>query len=98
MDEKKYAEEILYSKFKELSLEERAQILLRNYYWGDEAKEEVKIIMNTEEGLFSVSQPFIDAWGYLEENKYAELVGGTPKSGPRYRVTLEGLKFMDKAI
>ena len=90
---------MLFSKFKELSLEERAQIMVRNHFWGDDEKAEVKIKMDDAEGgLFIVSEPFIEAWAYAEQNKYVELVGGTPKSGPAYKITREGLKFMDKAI
>jgi len=35
----------------------------------------------------------IDATEYLDENNYWEIVGGTPKSGPRYKITEEGLKY-----
>jgi hypothetical protein len=91
-------EKILFSEFKKLPLEQRAQIMVRNHFWGDDKRGEVKIIMDKREGLIIDSEPFIEAWSYAESEKYVECVGGTPKSGPAYKITSEGLKFMDKAL
>jgi hypothetical protein len=90
-------EEMLLSEFSKLPLEERAQIMVRNHFWNDNEKEEVKIKAD-DGGHIINAQPFLEAWAYAEKEKYVELVGGTPKSGPRYKVTSEGLQFMDKAL
>lgn len=81
---------ISVSELRELPLEERAQFVLRNY-----ASREVEI---KGEGSLLSFQPYLDAWAYLEDNKYVEIVGGTPKSGVSYKITREGILFMDKAV
>jgi len=83
-------ETISVNALKKMPLEERAQFVLRNYANG-----EVKI--KGEESLLSF-QPCLDAWAYLENNNFVELVGGTPKSGASYKITRKGVLFMDEAI
>lgn len=90
--------EILFSEFKKLPVEQRAQIMVRNHFWGEDSKAEVKITMDEVGGLIVDSEPFREAWEYAENEKYVECVGGTPKSGAAYKITSEGLKFMNKAL
>jgi hypothetical protein len=82
------AEKITLSEFGKFSLEKRAQIALRNYFYEEEK------IENDGHSLFSL-EPFVEAWAYLEENEYVTLVGGTPKSGAAYKITKKGLELMD---
>jgi len=78
-------------EFNKLSLERRTQLILRDYFF-----DETNIIV--KEGETGVkAKPFLQSWGYAEEQKYIEIVGGTPKSGARYKYTNEGLKFMNKS-
>ena len=69
-------------KFKKLSLEKKAKVLLKNYYEGKDS------YYNCSPGIL------LKAWDYLKDNGYVVLAGGTSKSGPGYRVTGEGLNFI----
>ncbi len=84
-----FKDKITLSEFNKLSLEERAQIALRNYF-----HEEVKI--ENDAGSLLHLEQYLEAWAYLEKNKYVNLVGGTPKSGAAYKITKKGLNFMDE--
>lgn len=76
------------SEFNNLSLEERAKLALRTYAFSN-----VKV-KNDGCSLLDL-EPYLEAWAYLEENKYVILVGGTPKSGASYKITPEGREFID---
>jgi len=83
---------ISISEFKKLSLERRTKMVLRDYFY-----DEVSVVSDRD-GINSITaKPFLEAWAYAEKKKYIELAGGTPKSGPRYGYTKEGLDFMNKA-
>lgn len=85
------ADKLKVKDLKKLLLEERAQIVLQNYSQGKKGVE-------GENGTFASFQPYLEAWAYLEKNNFVELIGGTPKSGARYRITEEGNNFMRKSI
>lgn len=81
---------ISVGEFGKMSLEERAQIVLR------EISNEVEV-----EGRLTGKdfiQYYVRAKQLAESKGYLELVGGTPKSGPRYKITDEGYKFMFKKL
>ncbi len=84
--------EILLSEFNKLPVEKRAQIALKNYCNPKEN------IIENDVGTFMELEPFADAWAYLEDKGYAELVGGTPKSRAAYHVTPEGIEFKNKNL
>jgi hypothetical protein len=88
-------EEINLSYFNKLSLEERTQIALRNYFWTD--KKDNVSLKNDVIDLFKF-KPLLEAWAHAERSNYVEIVGGTPKSGASYNITKEGLEFMDKTL
>ncbi len=72
--------------FARLSIEKRAKMVLEDMLGCN------KIILTGTKSLLDY-RPLHEAHSYLEENKHIELVGGTPKSGARYAITDEGIKF-----
>ncbi len=71
-------------RFNLLPLEERAKILIREI----EKHTLVENIPKSIKGSYAV-----EALEFLKSKNYIRLVGGTPKSGPRYSITNEGYEF-----
>lgn len=69
-----------------MNLEERAKMLLK------EMKKHIFVENISKKGREYYS---VDVLDFLKRNKYLELVGGTPKSGPRYNITNEGYIFAE---
>ena len=78
-----------YEEFAKLPLEERAQMLLRNYFYN-----ECKI---SGKGVSALSFfPLIEAWAYLERNDYVVFADMIPELKIPYEITHKGLEFMDR--
>jgi len=70
------------------SLEENSKKILIAHHEG-----KIPLFGPITEAVDLTDREVIDACKHIEENNYWKLVGGTPKSGPRYKITEEGLKY-----
>lgn len=71
-----------------MNLEENAKKILIAFHKG-----KISIFGSIKDAVDLTNGEIIDATKHLEENNYWEIVGGTPKSGPAYKITGEGLKY-----
>ena len=74
------------TEFEKLPLEERARVLLKVY------NGELEVKAGFVSSIFSAQA--LEASRYIQDNKYLEIVGGTPKSGLGYKITEKGYEFM----
>ena len=75
-------EDIISEEFVKLPLDERSKLWLKDYSVGEDMKYQVD------------KNIIVEIMDYLEKNEYMALVGGNPKSGPRYAITEKGLDFI----
>jgi hypothetical protein len=70
------------------NLEENSKKILIAFHKG-----EIPIFGPITKAVDLTNEEVIDAVNHLEENNYWEIIGGTPKSGPRYKITEAGFKY-----
>lgn len=71
------------------SLEENAKEILIAYHEG-----RLPLFEPISKAVNLSDVEIMDATDYLEVNGLWKIVGGTPKSGPAYKITEAGLKYI----
>lgn len=92
-----FESEISLSDLNKLPLEERAQVVLRNYFYQS-------VRIKGEASPISFDS-YLEAWAYLEKNNHVRLATEKEKKDSKlismnipYKITEEGNEFMDKGI